>query len=230
MNATIYGKIAMLAAFAAFLFGAGPLGSSAYAQGGDVIRCESQDNNPRECQYYGDGRVRLMRQLSVTNCVEGSTWGVDERRRVLWVAYGCRGEFLVDLGRGGDRFGGRDDGYPPRVTPLRNGESEVAFQSGCVITFDSRGRRISTRRGCSNDEIRRSEMAVRERSNDNDFDRRPEVNIGRNGDGEVYFRDNNCVVNYNPRGNRTSSRQNCSGNQLRIADQAMADYRRGQRF
>lgn len=221
-------KIAGLAALAGLTLASGPFDSAARAQG-QTIRCESINGNYRECDYYGEGgSVRLYRQLSESRCDEGRSWGFDGRRRVLWVAQGCRGEFLVDFDRGRDgRFGDRDD-FRPQVRQLRNGDTEVAFDNGCIVTFDNRGRRTFARQNCGNDDLRRAEFAMRRENRDDD--RQPEVNMGRNGEGEVFFRANNCVVNYNFRGQRTSNRQNCSRDQLRVADQAMADYRRSQRF
>ena len=43
--------------------------------------------------------------------------------------------------------------------------------------------------------------------------------------GEVYFRDNDCMVYYDSRGRRSSSRRECTSEQLRLADREIANYR-----
>lgn len=78
---------------------------------GRVIRCESVDGRQRYCAT-GGANARIVRQISRSACVEGSTWASDQRG--VWVDRGCRAEFeLVDRGyafRGGNNY--RDDrGY-----------------------------------------------------------------------------------------------------------------------
>lgn len=58
-----------------------------------VVRCESQDGRQQRCAADIRGDVRLLRQLSRSECIEGRTWGV--MRDGVWVGDGCRGEFLV---------------------------------------------------------------------------------------------------------------------------------------
>lgn len=57
-----------------------------------LVRCESTDDRQRQCAT-GGGDVRLVRQLSRSQCVEGSTWG--RTREAVWVDRGCRAEFEV---------------------------------------------------------------------------------------------------------------------------------------
>ena len=65
-----------------------------HATGRDrLVTCESQDGRLRQCALDARGEVRLVRQLSRSDCVEGRTWGAG--RGGLWVSDGCRGEFLV---------------------------------------------------------------------------------------------------------------------------------------
>ncbi|MCE3004389.1 MAG: DUF3011 domain-containing protein [Xanthomonadaceae bacterium] len=82
------------------------LGASrpALAQYGGVVRCESRDFRDNYCPVNTRGGVRLLRQISRSDCWEGETWGYD--RRGIWVTQGCAAEFEV----GGAR-GGYDDGY-----------------------------------------------------------------------------------------------------------------------
>ena len=65
-----------------------------YGSGGNrdgQITCESVDNRRSDCALYGRGRIRLVQQLSRSDCREGSTWGAD--RDGVWVSGGCRGVF-----------------------------------------------------------------------------------------------------------------------------------------
>jgi hypothetical protein len=66
--------------------------------GGREIRCESLNSRLRECAIPGGAGVHLVRQLSNTPCIEGSTWGT--RGSVLWVNHGCRAIFAAG-GHGG---------------------------------------------------------------------------------------------------------------------------------
>ncbi|HJW05751.1 MAG TPA: DUF3011 domain-containing protein [Rhodanobacter sp.] len=60
------------------------------------LQCDSNQKKYQLCQVDvgRHGRVRLGRQLSDANCVEGYSWGWN--RAGVWVAHGCRGQFLVD--------------------------------------------------------------------------------------------------------------------------------------
>ncbi|MEH6414007.1 DUF3011 domain-containing protein [Pseudomonas sp. CGJS7] len=73
-----------------------------YGYGGNSIRCESDGGRQRYCDADTRGGVRLNRQLSKAQCIQGRSWGYD--RRGIWVAEGCRAEF--ELGRGGGWNGG----------------------------------------------------------------------------------------------------------------------------
>ncbi|NZA25928.1 DUF3011 domain-containing protein [Luteimonas sp. SJ-92] len=61
-----------------------------------VLRCASRDNRRYYCQADTSRGVRLAQQLSTVDCVQGSTWGYDGHG--VWVARGCRGEFLLGPG------------------------------------------------------------------------------------------------------------------------------------
>jgi hypothetical protein len=79
--------------------------SSGYRRG-EVIRCESTDQDYRHCRADTRDGVRLYRQLSNNACRYNDTWGYD--RRGVWVDRGCRGEFQLYTGSsGGD---GKDKG------------------------------------------------------------------------------------------------------------------------
>ncbi len=62
-----------------------------------IVRCESKDARPQQCQVNTGGSVKLRRQLSKAPCIEGKSWGYD--RGGIWVERGCRGDF--EIGGGG---------------------------------------------------------------------------------------------------------------------------------
>lgn len=62
-----------------------------------VLVCESDRGQPRQCAADIQGKVKLLRQFSRSECVEGRTWGA--MRGGIWVSDGCRGEFLVQRRR-----------------------------------------------------------------------------------------------------------------------------------
>jgi DUF3011 family protein len=61
--------------------------------GGQVVRCESEDGHSRHCNASIQRGARLLRTLSDSACIQGSTWGWD--RSGVWVDRGCRAEFNV---------------------------------------------------------------------------------------------------------------------------------------
>jgi len=56
------------------------------------VRCESIKGRTQQCPI--DGRARLVRQLSGTQCIEGDNWG--QARNGVWVTRGCRAEFVAE--------------------------------------------------------------------------------------------------------------------------------------
>ena len=69
------------------------------------FRCESRNNRREFCAIpWRAGDVRLERQLSITPCVRGQTWGYAGRRQI-WVDGGCRAEFSRERGGPGGRPG-----------------------------------------------------------------------------------------------------------------------------
>ena len=96
-------RTARLFLIAAFVLGASfALSSSASAQPGygqpQTITCSS-DNGKRNWCNIGNARdAQLVRQISGSPCVRGSTWGIDNRG--LWVDSGCRADFAIGGGGG----------------------------------------------------------------------------------------------------------------------------------
>ena len=82
--------------------------TAVYAQRGETLICESDNGRRHWCSADTRFGVELYRQLSKTNCREGSTWGFNDRG--IWVDNGCRAEFVLGRrgGRGRDRDRDRD--------------------------------------------------------------------------------------------------------------------------
>ena len=62
-------------------------------RGGQTITCSSNDGRRNFCAADTSRGVRLSRQISGSACIQGQTWGVDQRG--LWVDRGCRADFMV---------------------------------------------------------------------------------------------------------------------------------------
>lgn len=69
------------------------------AQAKPLLLCESRDRKARRCDGDTGVGVRMVKQLSKTECVEGRSWGYDAHG--VWVEDGCRAEFELDYRRGG---------------------------------------------------------------------------------------------------------------------------------
>jgi hypothetical protein len=63
----------------------------------NVVICESIDGRRANCEVDTTMGVRLYRQLSDSDCLLNSTWGVDATG--IWVSGGCRAEFAAGDGR-----------------------------------------------------------------------------------------------------------------------------------
>lgn len=72
----------------AFGVGPGPGPGNGY-----TVSCASQDGRYATCNWPpGQGRPRMVRQLSRQPCIEGRTWGMAGSNRI-WVNGGCRAVF-----------------------------------------------------------------------------------------------------------------------------------------
>lgn len=67
--------------------------ASSDVYGDSTIRCESENGQLTRCPANTFGGVRLVRQLSSSECVLDRTWGWD--RSGVWVNEGCRAEFVT---------------------------------------------------------------------------------------------------------------------------------------
>ena len=86
----------------------GGYGQGGYGQGtGALVQCSSDDMHRHYCTIPRGSSVRVARQLSQAQCVEGTTFGVANDQ--LWVDRGCRAEFEVIQGAWRDGRRDRDD-------------------------------------------------------------------------------------------------------------------------
>lgn len=74
-----------------------------------IIRCESRDQRTAYCGVDVSGSVRIVNQLSSSSCIQGRTWGADNRG--LWVTDGCRADFEITPNQGYGYGGGYNNGY-----------------------------------------------------------------------------------------------------------------------
>lgn len=81
------------------LYGFGWGGDEPGSSGGFEFNCASVESKYRECQLPVDGRARLVKRYSKSECIEGRSWG--QRRDRVWVDHGCRAKFEVRRGSGG---------------------------------------------------------------------------------------------------------------------------------
>ncbi len=58
-----------------------------------ILRCESKDGRQRRCNATIRRQATLVRQLSNSPCIRGSSWGWDANG--IWVGSGCRAEFSI---------------------------------------------------------------------------------------------------------------------------------------
>jgi len=72
------------------------------------FNCASVERKYRECQLPVRGRAVLVKRLSDSPCIEGTSWG--QRSDRVWVSQGCRAKFEVRRGGGGGSGGGGGGG------------------------------------------------------------------------------------------------------------------------
>lgn len=87
-------------------------GHGGWQNGGDIIRCSSDDGRFNRCALPGRGRIQLVRQESRAPCIEGRSWG--QEGSSVWVNGGCRGDFARSGGSGGG-WGRPEHGIGGRV-------------------------------------------------------------------------------------------------------------------
>jgi hypothetical protein len=87
---------------------------------GQAFVCKSTGYRPNYCEADTRAGVRIVQQLSSSICIQGQTWGFDQRG--VWVAQGCEAQF---------KLGGHT---APRIVHC---ESRDYRQSYCPV--DARG-------------------------------------------------------------------------------------------
>lgn len=92
--------VAAIAAIVAF--GAPRIASAAggdtpqqQSDGSTTLECDSSSNAQHRCAAPGWMGARLVHQLSHAPCIEGETWGFDQGDPAVWVAKGCRAQFVL---------------------------------------------------------------------------------------------------------------------------------------
>jgi ribosomal protein L37AE/L43A len=80
---------------AEFAFGAAtPAAAATGAVSSSTVTCESAGGQYKYCPLRGAYNLRLEQQLSTTACVEGQSWGGNDRG--VWVSDGCRAVFAYE--------------------------------------------------------------------------------------------------------------------------------------
>jgi hypothetical protein len=69
-----------------------PVRPAPFPRRGQLVSCESNDRDYRECASGFQNPPVIESQLSSTRCVEGRNWG--HRPGVIWVSNGCRASFI----------------------------------------------------------------------------------------------------------------------------------------
>ena len=92
--------------------------------GQGTIRCSS-DNGKRNWCDIGNARdAQLVKQVSGSPCVRGSTWGIDNRG--LWVDNGCRADFASAAAVTAHRPHSRRSSPAPPITERETGVTSAA--------------------------------------------------------------------------------------------------------
>ena len=133
----------------------------------------------------------------------------------------------------------------PRIVPGGNGAAQVIFPGGsrnkCIVSYDRRGRMTGQTPWCSANHRAQAARAIASYRREQGIggpvkghsrpaapSGPPQIIMGRNGQGEVIFKANNCVVYYRRNGTRQRHLPTCRSGQVSRADRAMASYRREQ--
>ncbi|HEX8391200.1 MAG TPA: DUF3011 domain-containing protein [Longimicrobium sp.] len=125
-----------------------------------TVTCESRNNDRTYCSMNARGNVHLVRQMSEAACVAGRSWGTDSRG--IWVARGCRAQFVVNSnpvsrregrvyddgrrdGRDDDRDGRYENRGDNRATRAEiNQAQRVCRNAARNRSRNSRGANVST--------------------------------------------------------------------------------------
>ena len=76
-----------------------------YNSGDRTFECKSSGYSPTYCRVDTRYGITLIRRISNSECVQGQSWGFDDRG--VWVSNGCQARFAL----GGRHDTGHDNGY-----------------------------------------------------------------------------------------------------------------------
>ncbi|MEI9977497.1 MAG: DUF3011 domain-containing protein [Edaphobacter sp.] len=76
-----------------FTFGGRGYGPAPGPPPPQIVTCSSNDGRRNWCDTGGRRNIQFNRQISGSPCIQGQTWGIDNRG--LWVDRGCRAEFRI---------------------------------------------------------------------------------------------------------------------------------------
>jgi len=121
------------------------------------ITCASDDMRRHYCPIDTQGRVRMVNQRSGSPCIQGQSWGYDNRG--IWVDRGCRADFVVGRGGGGGYYPPPPGngyypppGYRPPPGPPPGGTITCSSNNGkrnFCSTYTGRGVRLTYQRSGS---------------------------------------------------------------------------------
>ena len=94
---------------------------------GTIVNCESIDGRRHFCEADTRLGVRLDRQISGRDCVQGRNWGFNERG--IWVDDGCRADFIV----GGRPRDDREQRREVRRSQVITCESDYNRRHTCYV-------------------------------------------------------------------------------------------------
>lgn len=104
----------------------------------DQVTCASDGGRRVECPMNTRGPVRMTKQLSHADCIEGRSWGMS--RHGVWVQDGCRASFARDTGNGYDSLPppSRSDVAPRRAVEACNDYSRRGYAGEVLSTSAQR--------------------------------------------------------------------------------------------
>ncbi len=198
----------------------------AFTQTAQVITCNSDDMGRHYCDVGPNTSIRLVRQRSEAQCIQGRTYGFDRNR--IWVDRGCRADFEIivpvaggygqgSYGQGG--YGRGDGGVSATIScssdDMRRHYCEIGPNQGVRVsrqrseaqciegrTYGVRGTQLWVDHGCRADFDVLSYGGRGGRDHDGDHDRdhdRGDDHGGYNGGGTattVYCASDNMRRNY----------------------------------
>ncbi len=127
----------------------------------------------------------------------------------------------------------------PGVRPGPNGTLQAYYlQNGCTVDYGPRGERLGRGGNCTSAQLNNADQTVDNYRRDNRLEygddalrgqpELPVIWVSDQGVISANFQRPACVVYYTPRGRRIDATQHCRSDQVRRADRAVRQWRRGQ--